>query len=117
MPFLPFDSRAKGKRILFIEAGTSAIKFLLSQIKDSQQEILEIGIAPAEKFLWEKSLQKVITSIREKYPPIHTLILNLSPLVFRAGVFRCSLTRKKAREIVIQKKEEQELKNCLIGRE
>ena len=114
MPFLPFGSRSKGKHILFVDAGTSAIKFLLLQKRDKQPEILEIGMESVEKFLWEKSLQKVIVSLQGRHSRIDGIVLNLSPLVFRAGVFHCALARKKPSKAIIQKREEQELSNEMI---
>ncbi len=99
---------------LYVDAGSSAVKFCVLKSWPAGREILACDSIPTTKFAWEKDTHTVIANAKKHFSGISEIIFNLSPSVFRAGVFEYSFTRKNP-SAAITLKEEQSLGKEMLG--
>lgn len=92
---------------LWIDAGSSAIKFCVTKRTKEGVNIVHFGIEEIDQFSLESRLDALIANTKETFHQIDKLNISFSPTIFRAKLFEIPFSRNESKKRIDGKEEEQ----------
>ena len=110
---MAFSFFLKKQNSVFLDAGSSSVKFFVVQKENGRSEVKKVGQLDTNKFSREKQVQEMVDAVKKEVGSIERLAFNLSSSVFRSGVFEYSFSRDNP-NTAISKSEEKQLGDRII---